>query len=334
MPQIGRVMEFQFVDRPETNVLFVNPAMLGKAASAAGAGNWANFGGDKLWPSPQSEWPLYVGSTWPPDPAFDGTPENANVVRDGVRMVTGDSTTFGLQATRTFTMQPGSARLYVNQVLRRTAAPRWGAKTQQPVPDDKEAVGIWSVTQVRPDAAFFFPVNPQSAFPQGFATFGGDGAPNRTGSVLPSTVTQSRRMIVVRHDPEGSFKIAVDSRAGYAAAIYGAGILFSEHYQPVPAATYPDGGSTLEAYSSAKPGYEELETLGPLNDIALGSETRYPIYWELHRLRSREIGDPVTAIVSEESKSSNLKRARWGHQGKGRCESQMPEKPREALAFL
>src|SRR5262245_60839367 len=64
VPQIGRIMRYGFVGGP--NVLWENPAMHGKVVPPkAGDKEWANYGGDKLWPAPQDRW------GWPPDPYLD-----------------------------------------------------------------------------------------------------------------------------------------------------------------------------------------------------------------------------------------------------------------------
>ena len=88
VPAIGRIMAFEFVGHPETNPIFLNSEWAGKTVADAAPTTWATFGGDKLWPSPQSEWPKHNVRAWPPDQAFDGDPETAELLPDGVRLVT------------------------------------------------------------------------------------------------------------------------------------------------------------------------------------------------------------------------------------------------------
>ena len=38
-----------------------------------------NFGGDKTWPAPQSDWPKLTPRPWPPPVAFDSLPVQATV---------------------------------------------------------------------------------------------------------------------------------------------------------------------------------------------------------------------------------------------------------------
>src|SRR5947207_10963864 len=37
---------------------------------------WGNFGGDKTWPAPQSDWPKLTSRAWPPPVAFDSMPRS------------------------------------------------------------------------------------------------------------------------------------------------------------------------------------------------------------------------------------------------------------------
>ena len=143
VPSIGRIMDFHLAGHPETSPVFVNPEWEGKSVADTDPTTWAAFGGDKLWPSPQSEWPKHNARAWPPDQTFDGDPEVATVLPDGVRLTTPDSLAFAARATRTITLKPGEARLYIAQALIKD-------------PDASEArdafpVGIWSITQTRGD---------------------------------------------------------------------------------------------------------------------------------------------------------------------------------------
>ena len=70
VPAIGRIMYYGFAD--ETNILWNNPSYYGKTLPYGqpyrenGAVTWANFGGDKVWPTEQSQFPAINGYSWPP----------------------------------------------------------------------------------------------------------------------------------------------------------------------------------------------------------------------------------------------------------------------------
>jgi hypothetical protein len=89
--------------------------------------------------------------------------------------------------------------------------------------------------------------------------------------VQPSPPKQSGR-----RDDES--KIGVDSAQGWAAYLLD-GEMFLKRFPHSPGATYPDGGSTIEVYSSSE--FLELENLGPLTTIAPGEEIVLPEEWWL-----------------------------------------------------
>ncbi|MCX8073264.1 MAG: DUF4380 domain-containing protein [Candidatus Binatia bacterium] len=71
-------------------------------------------------------------------------------------------------------------------------------------------------------------------------------------------------------------KIATDSQQGWAAYAWN-DTVFLKRFAYVPGAKYPDGGATIEVYSSAE--FLELEHLGPLATIAPGEEVIMPEDW-------------------------------------------------------
>jgi hypothetical protein len=77
-----------------------------------------------------------------------------------------------------------------------------------------------------------------------------------------------------RRDDES--KIGVDSAQGWAAYLLER-TLYLKRFPHVPGATYPDGGATIEIYSSAE--FLELENLSPLTVIPPGGELVYPEDW-------------------------------------------------------
>ena len=303
VPAIGRIMSFQFVGRAETDPVFNNKDWTGKTVADADPTTWAAFGGDKLWPSPQGEWTKHNVRGWPPDQAFDGDPENARILPNGVRLTTPDSTAFAARATRTITMRPGRARLYVAQTLIKDPdaknaslvttldAPAVGADPQA-VGAYKEAkmaaaraqrdgfpIGIWSITQTRGDGTIFLPLSPGSKFPGGYKGLDDPGTPHPA----PYFTTQAGLLRILR-DPKNARKVGTDASAGWMASLYGGNVLFSEHFTYKLGATYPDGGTPTEVYVSPGPAYIEMELLGPLVPLTHGNKITHDVYWQLQRL--------------------------------------------------
>jgi hypothetical protein len=77
-----------------------------------------------------------------------------------------------------------------------------------------------------------------------------------------------------RRDDES--KIGVDSAQGWLAYLTD-GTLFMKRFPHDARAQYPDGGATIEIYSSKE--FLELEHLGPLTTIAPGEEIVFPEDW-------------------------------------------------------
>jgi len=291
-------MAFHFVGQPETDPLFVNKDWAGKTGADAGPGNWANFGGDKLWPSEQSNWPEYIAHTWPPDPAFDGLPQVLKSIPGGVQIATPSSTAFGAVATRAITLRPGEARLYISQTLSRTSVPSPAAGST-PVADGSFApIGIWSSTQTRPDGTVFLPLSRLSNFPTGVVTFDANSKPVDQIGAMPTGWTLSPTMLVGRHDHSNSHKLGTDSRTGWMASLYNGNTVFSEHYQDQPNASFPDRGCRNEVYVDPDPtAYFEFEVLGPIQQLPAGQSLTYNIYWQLDRLKRTPKNDTDAATL-------------------------------------
>lgn len=77
-----------------------------------------------------------------------------------------------------------------------------------------------------------------------------------------------------RRDDES--KIGVDSAQGWAAYQLGR-TLYVKRFPHDPSGRYPDGGATVEIYSSAE--FLEVENLSPLTTIPPGGELVYPEDW-------------------------------------------------------
>ena len=77
-----------------------------------------------------------------------------------------------------------------------------------------------------------------------------------------------------RRDDES--KISVDSSQGWAAYLLD-DTLYLKRFSHDAAGQYPDGGSTIEIYSSAE--FLEVEQLGPLTTLQPGEEIVFPEDW-------------------------------------------------------
>ena len=268
VPQIGRVIRFQFVGQPQTDPIYEDPYWAGKTGADADLETWANFGGDKLWPSPQSTWP---GGSWPPDKAFDGDPFYAQPIPGGIRLLSPASAAFAARAIRSITMRPGQPRLYFAQEL-----------VKDPHAPKPFPMGVWTITQVRGSGTVTIPALPMPDQPKGFLSLSGTGVTDAA-----PYYQFDGRAVRITHDPTQSHKISVWPSAGTISLRYGSGLTFSEHFTPpAPGAPYATGEQPAEVYAGGgKPGYFELEVLGPLASLKAGESASLPVYWEISRQR-------------------------------------------------
>ena len=110
VPSIGRVMRYGYVGGE--NLLWEDPKLFGQRGAGVDQKTWRNFGGEKVWPWPQSDWPRYGGREWPPPIEVDQRPHEATVVdRSTVRLVSPVLPGYGVRVARTFRLAPTGSRL-------------------------------------------------------------------------------------------------------------------------------------------------------------------------------------------------------------------------------
>lgn len=288
VPQIGRVMAFELAGHPETNPLYENPNWTPAKNRTPKPSEWANYGGDKVWPAPQSDWPRLIGHDFPPDPAFDGLPETVHFLPNGLRLVSPASREFGLHIERTITLRPREPRLYLTQTLARTLP---GAAPDRPA-------AVWDITQVNGGGLFVLPLPALTAtqntpFPLGYQSL---SSPPVAPPFWRVVTVQGRRVLLVRRDPANSHKAATKARDGWLVHISATGIVFAEHSSVVPGGVYPDDNSPGEVYSNAGASdYLEMETLGPLAQVRPGHSLTLQSTWHLSRLPAAPKDDAEAA---------------------------------------
>ncbi len=272
VPSLGRVMRFGKVGGE--NLLWNSPA-----STQFKAGDWKNYGGDKTWLSPQSSWGTFHGKNgWPPDPAFDGTPHQPEVLSGGkLKLVSNTSPRLGIRLERVMWFSD-AGEFVIEQSAVKTSG--------EPV-----RVGLWSISQSAPGTVFV-PLAPDSAYQNGFMRFG--NAPSTEQSV--STASEMLRL-----DPQargGGAKFGVDAPVASLASVRG-GLAWVQR-SAKPKGQYPDGaedhGFPVEIYVNGdqKTFYVELELLGPLVNMVKGQKQTHTVRWSLHDLPSTNVDDGAT----------------------------------------
>ncbi len=238
VPAIGRVMQFRLVGSAD-GPFWENAALAGARRDPAST-EWANFGGDKAWPSPQSDWPRRIGRGWPPPSGFDSQPMDALIDPAGVTLVSPVDPDYGMRVRRRIELAPGRPVMTIVTRYEKVRGPAL-------------KVAVWSITQVKEPTAVF-------ALPSGDSR-PGPAFVQQSGE-LPTGLTVADGLVSLTRDPARNHKIGV--RSGTLVWV-GADAVLRLDAAVVAGAEYPDGGSSAEIYTQGGPQpYIELEILSPL----------------------------------------------------------------------
>lgn len=226
----GRLMQVEFNGHP---YLFVNPKYRGQYISPQqAAGDWINYGGDKIWPMPEGssdEHHWVLAST-----AIDDLPYQFKVLSQGEHCVvelTGQTDAItGLQYSRTISIAADSPQIGFHAVMRNaTAHPiEWSVQSvsQYDLSDPKDPANynhhFWAYT----------PINPNSSYPGGFHV--------RAGLSDDPSFSVSDGLFHL-HWMYFENEVWLDSTAGWLAVVdqqsqYG----MIEHFTYQPHGNYPD----------------------------------------------------------------------------------------------
>lgn len=253
-------------------------------AGGGGEADWVFRGGWRLWIAPERRETTY---------ALDNAPCTAEIDGATLRVTGPPQPEAGIQKHIEVSLAPAEPRLHLVSRLRNIGN---GARTYAP----------WSLSVLRPGGRAFVPldVGPLEAFDAtrrlilwSYAELAdpryrfGD----RLVEVDHAKVAAPPPGRTGRRDDES--KVGVDSAQGWAAYLLD-GTLYLKRFPHDPAGQYPDGGATIEVYSSAE--FLELENLGPLTTIAPGQTVTYPEDWWLFPAVDMPRDDPAAALQSLE----------------------------------
>lgn len=257
VPQIGRIMRYGYVG--DKNMIWVNPAMKGKLADPAQAAKeWPNFGGDKLWPAPQSRW------DWPPDATLDSAPQTVEILPNQHLKMTGQASAIsGLRFTREIALDETGTGVTLTNTMTNTIdkAIHWG---------------VWEITQVDDPDVVRLPLNRGGKFAAGYYTFKDSDPPSGRLTLVGDEAHLKR-------DKEKSVKIGVDSPQGWIRSEKG-GRIFEVSAAYETGKKYPDDGCGQEVYTNPDPlKYIEMELLGPMQTLAPGASCSFTTHWRLSR---------------------------------------------------
>ncbi|MBC7980453.1 MAG: hypothetical protein H7Y36_07815 [Armatimonadetes bacterium] len=259
VPEIGRIMQFGFRDKP--GVFWNNRKLAGKSPDPL-ASEWQNFGGEKVWPAPQNCWPIFGIRDWPPPSGFDSTSSTILKTPDGtadtIKLLWPEDTQTGIRMTREISLADSSL----------TVTTHWDRLHPGPSP-----LAIWTVAQLRhPEECFIAKPSP--------------------GVLPPQLLKLSKDFPPSLRELPNSHSLTRDSKLAYKVGSSGNHLLWADaetllhiHILTKSNAIQPDGGSRIQIYTNADDNpYIELETLGSLQIIPSGSRISETLtYSLLHR---------------------------------------------------
>jgi hypothetical protein len=273
VPSIGRVMQFRFAGE-DAGPFWENPALAGGQA-APDSRQWANFGGDKVWPAPQAGWPEVIARAWPPPAGFDGLPMRVEITGSSVTLISAVDSALGVQTRRRIELSPGRSAMTITTTFEKTAG--------NPV-----AIGVWVITQVKDPVAVF-------AIPADSVDRG--GAYVRLSDEAPPDLKLGPDWISLTRDPARNHKIGL--RSGTLLWVDRTDMLRIDSALTA-GGEYPDGGSSAEIYTNADPlAYVELELLGPLAQLKVGDKIEQVATYTLARRTGPDPEADVRRVLAQ-----------------------------------
>jgi len=267
VPAIGRVMQYRLAGAAE-GPIWENASLRGRLHDPASM-EWSNFGGDKAWPSPQSDWPRTIRRTWPPPGGFDSRPMQASVEGTAVTLTSPVDPDYGIRVRRRIELAADRPVMTITTRYEKVDRP-------------SQEVAVWTITQLK-DPAAVYALRPGASHP--------GPAYVRQSDEPPPSLQVADGLLSLRRDPAKSHKIGVRSGA---LVWVGPNEVLRLDATVVAGARYPDDDSSAEVYTQADPlPYVELEMLGPLVTLKAGDAVEETVRYTLGR---RTASDPAAEI--------------------------------------
>jgi hypothetical protein len=248
VPAIGRIMQLGRIG-DNAGVLWQNRELDGQLPKP-NSGTWTNFGGDKCWPAPQSDWLRILGHEWPPPAGFDASPFEVSITDAGLMVKSPVDPAWGIQAVRHIELDPSEAIMRVRTEFHKVSG--------KPV-----RVAIWTIVQFSDPVCVAIALPLDSRFPGGYTNL---------IKADPAELAVSGRLLTFVRHPHEFVKIGSDS----AKVVWVGPSSVVRIQSELQTGEYPDGGCHVEVYTN--PGdrkYVELETLGPLVTLEAGQTSEH-----------------------------------------------------------
>ncbi len=255
VPEIGRIMQFGFIGKP--GVFWNAPELLDKPTEPART-EWQNFGGEKVWPAPENDWKHFSSrERWLPPAGFDATPTTLSDTSATSTTITWpDDEKSGIRMSRKLSLTDSTL----------TVTTTWKRLKAGPSP-----LAIWTIAQFKHPEECFIEKAPDGLLPPGII---------QLSKSLPPSLRELSRSYALTRDAKSAFKVGT---AGSNMAWADSETICHVRIAPSKGTIQPDAGSRVQIYTNAdeKP-YVELETLGSLATIPIGSEVSETTTYTLH----------------------------------------------------
>lgn len=228
------------------NLLYVDPATAGRGQ---GDSEWHIYGGHRIWQSPEAE-DAY---------SLDNSPCSAEIGGGCLTLRTGIDPDTKLQ--KRLTIGADGDRFVVESALLNTSA-------------FVNAGAVWSLTCVAPAGVIAFPWGNPGNWGLRRITWWNNWA-GHSSDVRSSQYQPGPDLFLIRPSGEEG-KVGTHSPEGWV-ALCRDDATFIKSFQVDPNATYPDGGCSVEVYTSAD--FVEMETLSPTGAILPGQEISHREIW-------------------------------------------------------
>ncbi|MGE5528430.1 MAG: hypothetical protein ACM3X6_04730 [Patescibacteria group bacterium] len=245
-----RVIRLGFAGGPNEFCEF--PEYLGRT----GGSEWVNYGGHRLWHSPETR-----ARTYQPD----NDPVAVEMTAAGLRAEQRVEAGSGIKKSIVLTMDPEKPAVIVEHYLKNEGL--WPVE-----------LSVWCLSVMAPGGV--------SLVPQTTHRDEEGLLPNRTLTLWPYTemsdprITWGRGLVRLRQDESmGPVKYGMSVAAGWG-AYANHGNLFLKEFAYDDEAVYPDGGCSVEVYACER--FLELETLSPLYLVEPGETVSHTESWSLH----------------------------------------------------
>ena len=191
VPAIGRIVALRLLRdgaAAAADPFWLHPQLSRKLAPDDNG--WINFGGDKAWPAPQSDWQRIAGRSWPPPASFDARAYTAEVIGDSiVRMTSQVDPAYGMRVRRD--IQLAGDELIVETTYEKLA----GAAVR---------AAVWTITQLTSPERIFLLLPERSSFAAGHRS---------VGQAPPSDVSVDGRLLSLARDREHKTMLVSDAEA-------------------------------------------------------------------------------------------------------------------------